>query len=178
MKFVWILLGVGALALVIKARSGDGKNTDKSKKSSNRPLLQDKPKAVKKWEPAEIAFERNLEKIVPLLRGVAKDRISNIADWNSVIIGINNDELTDMWKTGAHRPEMWVTYLQTFGLQVDWVESFECIEEHKEMYSTIENESPEVGKKYVVTSPCWIYTNESNQKSVILKGVVKQKEIV
>lgn len=178
MKIVWILLGLGVLALVIKAGSGEAKDRSKSKKPSNRPLLQDKPKVVKKWEPAEIAFERNLQKIVPLLRGVTKDGISNIEDWNSVVISIDNDELTDMWKTGANRPEMWVTYLQTFGLQVDWVEAFECIEEHKEMYYTNENESPEVGVKYVVTSPCWIYTNESNQKSVILKGIVRQKEIV
>ena len=48
--------------------------------------------------PAEIVFSENIDKFKPLLKGVSKNQITNKEDWTSLIVSINNDELTSMWK--------------------------------------------------------------------------------
>lgn len=180
MKFVWIALAIGAIVLIAKMRKGinprkGGEGTQKSgRKPAPTPHVKPLPLKEKKiWEPAEVAIEKNLNKIAPLLRGVTRDCITNDDEWTSLIVSINNDDLIELWKKCVKRPELWVTYLQTFNLQMDWVDSFEGLKEYKEQYANEDGSEIEVGKKYSVIAPCWIHTNANNQKSVILKGIVK-----
>ena len=170
MKFVWIALAIGAIVLIARKRNegGDNKKTEKKRQP---PVLP--PKKEKVWEPAEFAVEKNLTKIAPLLRGVSRESITNSEEWTSLVISINNDDLTQLWKECVKRPELWVTYLQTFKLQMEWVDSFEGLDGYKEKYSMENGDDIVIGKKYRVVSPCWIYTDKNNQKSVILKGIVK-----
>ena len=56
---------------------------------------------------------------------------------------------------------------------MDWVDSFVGLEEYKELYENEDGNEIEVGIKYSVVAPCWIHTDANNQKSVILKGIVK-----
>lgn len=170
MKFVWIALAIGAIVLIARKRNEGGDNKKTEKKRQSPVLPQKKEKA---WEPAEFAVEKNLTKIAPLLRGVSRESITNSEDWTSLVISINNDDLTQLWKECVKRPELWVTYLQTFKLQMEWVDSFEGLDGYKEKYSMENGDEIVVGKKYRVVSPCWIYTDKNNQKSVILKGIVK-----
>lgn len=171
MKFVWIALAIGAIVLISKMRKGGEETTKPGKGPAPTPPV--KPLPPKVWEPAEVAIEKNLNKIAPLLRGVTRERITNDNDWTSLIVSINNDDLIELWKKSVKRPELWVTYLQTFNIQMDWVDSFVGLEEYKELYENEDGNEIEVGIKYSVVAPCWIHTDANNQKSVILKGIVK-----
>lgn len=171
MKFVWIALAIGAIVLISKMRKGGEETTKPGKGPAPTPPV--KPLPPKVWEPAEVAIEKNLNKIAPLLRGVTRERITNDNDWTSLIVSINNDDLIELWKKSVKRPELWVTYLQTFNIQMDWVDSFVGLEEYKEQYENEDGNEIEVGIKYSVVAPCWIHTDANNQKSVILKGIVK-----
>lgn len=171
MKFVWIALAIGAIVLISKMRKGEEETTKPGKGPGPTPPV--KPLPPKVWEPAEVAIEKNLSKIAPLLRGVTRECITNDNDWTSLIVSINNDDLIELWKKSVKRPELWVTYLQTFNIQMDWVDSFVGLEEYKELYENEDGNEIEVGIKYSVVAPCWIHTDANNQKSVILKGIVK-----
>lgn len=171
MKFVWIALAIGAIVLISKMRKGEEETTKPDKGPGPTPPV--KPLPPKVWEPAEVAIEKNLSKIAPLLRGVTRECITNDNDWTSLIVSINNDDLIELWKKSVKRPELWVTYLQTFNIQMDWVDSFVGLEEYKELYENEDGNEIEVGIKYSVVAPCWIHTDANNQKSVILKGIVK-----
>ena len=110
------------------------------------------------------------------MRGVSKGQITNKRDWTTLIVSINNDDLTSMWKAASNRPDLWMTYLQTFGLQIDLLDSFEALEEYREMYDTSDRTPLQIGKVYKVVHNCWIYTDEDNQKSVALKGIVSLED--
>lgn len=123
------------------------------------------------WEPAEIAVFKHLEQIKPLLHGVTKTQISNKELWTDVIVSINNEELTEMWGSAINRPGLWITYLQSFGIQSDFTSEFTCLPEYQDMY--INKEGVMInGNKYRVISPCWIYTDSDNIKHIIQKGIV------
>mgnify|MGYP006916145885 CR=1 FL=1 len=142
-----------------------------------RKDTQNDNKPKKDYAPADIAFKDNLKTFTPLLKGVSKKEITNRTKWTEAIISVNNEELTDLWKASNKRPELWITYLQTFGLQMDWVDSFVAMEYHTELYDVDSNEKIEVGQKYKVISSCWLYTDDNNEKSVVCKGVVKKTNV-
>lgn len=186
--FGGILIGgaIGAVA-VFASRSKSKKEIDNLKKKEQE--LQAELERVKKqaqnaaqttsnsntqYVPADIAFKENMDLFIPLLDGVTKHEISNRAKWTEIIVSINNDELTELWRAANNRPDLWVTYLQTFGLQMDWVDTFEAAEYHKEMYDDKAGIELQIGKNYKVLSACWILTDENNLKSVAKKGVVSQ----
>ncbi|GEM_PF-6909466 len=125
------------------------------------------------WESAEMAFKRNMEEIIPLLRGVHSECIANKEQWCFVINKIANMELASLWDAGSKRPALWITCLQSFGLQADLIEVFEGVKGYEEMYDVEDGSALEKEKKYRVIFPCWLYTDEKNSKSVALKGVVK-----
>ena len=173
MKFVWIALAIGAIVLISKMRKGGEKTTKPGKRPEPTPPVKPLPPKEKKvWVPAEIVFADNIDRFKPLLSGVSNSAIINKKDWTSLVVSINNDELTSMWESAINKPELWITYLQTFGLQIDLLDSFEALEEYKEMYETSDGTPLQIGATYKVVSNCWIYTDENNQKSVALKGVV------
>lgn len=128
----------------------------------------------KPYVPAEIVVRENLGLISPLLKGVSKKGIINNQDWTEAIISINNDELTDIWKASNNRPELWMTYLQTFGFQIDYVDTFEAAPHHSELYDDMSGEDLAIGQMYKVMSYCWIYTDDNNEKSVACKGLVSK----
>lgn len=129
---------------------------------------------VENYAPADIAFKENLKKFASLLKGVSKQEITNRQEWTEAIVSVNNEELTDLWMAANKRPELWMTYLQTFGLQIDLVDSFEAAAYHAELYDDLSHEDLKIGQKYKVVSSCWIYTDENNEKSVVCKGTVSK----
>ena len=185
MKIVWIALGIagiGAIALIVrkkeerKKEEGEILNVSTTNDTSSTEDVVIDISSPKEWIPAEIAFVDNLDKFKPLLRGVSKGHITNKKDWTSLVVSINNDELTSMWESAINKPELWITYLQTFGLQIDLLDPFEAFEEYKEMYETSDRTPLQIGKVYKVVHNCWIYTDENNQKSVALKGIVSLED--
>lgn len=187
-----ILIGLAAGgAFAIAGHSKSKKEIDKLKrdeknlrdelererrKTSSNPKPDSTPKTdtEKEYVPAEIAFKENLEKFAYLLKGVSKQEITNRQDWTETIITINNEELTDLWMTANKRPDLWMTYLQTFGLQIDLVDSFEATSYHTELYEDASGKVLEMGQMYKVVSSCWIYTDDNNEKSVVCKGLVSK----
>lgn len=185
---LWFATGIVVAIVFIKYKKGPcvkKSEEDLTSDTSNTPLevnsghndgQTDEPSALRpKWTPAEIAVKDNLKKIIPLLDGVSQDGISNMDKWKEIIVSINNEDLTDMWKSAINRPNLWITYLQTFGLQRDLTAEFTCISEYRDMYSTEDDSELQDKKTYKVITPCWIYTDNDNNKEVVLKGVVKEK---
>ncbi len=172
MKIIWIALGIIGANVLIKTMLLLKKDTENGKDNKTSSSKDGKKLSPKEWIPAETAFTDNLDKFKPLLSGVSNSAIINKKDWTSLVVSINNDELTSMWESAINKPELWITYLQTFGLQIDLLDSFEALEEYKEMYETSDGTPLQIGATYKVVSNCWIYTDENNQKSVALKGVV------
>lgn len=125
------------------------------------------------WKPAIVAVREHLDEIFPLLRGVSFTKIDNMEDWKNLLISIHNDDLIEMWKDVIARPNLWITYLQTFGIQQDLTSEFTYVPEYDEMYSCIGDDF-NTGDTYSVISPCWIYTDAENHQTVALKGKVKK----
>lgn len=146
------------------------KKTSCNSNSDSIPITE----TIEDYCPADIAFKENLDKFAPLLKGVSRQEITNQQEWTEIIVSINNEELTDLWMAANKRPELWMTYLQTFGLQIDLVDSFEAAAYHAELYDDLSHEDLIIGQKYKVVSSCWIYTDENNEKSVICKGTVSK----
>ena len=176
--FSGILIGLtagGLLAAVCrskrKKRSDKCGVTEELEKKKNKKSSHGNDE---NYIPADIAFKENLNRFVILLDGVSKNEIRNKAQWTDVIISTNNNDLIELWRAANNRPDLWVTYLQTFGLQMDWVDTFEAAEYHKEMYDDKTGLELQIGKNYKVLSACWILTDENNLKSVAKKGVVSQ----
>lgn len=132
------------------------------------------PKAEKIWEPAIVAVRKNLSNIFSLLGGVSASKIDNMEEWKNLLISIHNDELIDMWRDVIKQPNLWITYLQTFGIQQDLTLEFTYLPEYEEMYSCID-EDFKAGYIYTVISPCWIYTDQDNNQTVALRGKVTKK---
>jgi hypothetical protein len=124
----------------------------------------------------EIAFLREKDRLFPLLRGVSSSNITNKDEWKKIIDEINNEDLTAMWNNGSKNPNLWVIYLQSFGIQQDFLTEFVGIVEYNERYNVSNATQIEVGKTYQVLFPCWIYTDRNNIKQVALKGVVEIKK--
>lgn len=174
----------------VKLESPTKNNTDSITHSNNKfkgeltsttsvsiDSSSDKSKNKEAWEPAIVAVRRNLTAIFALLGGVSVSRIDNMEEWKNLLISIHNDDLIDMWRDVITRPNLWITYLQTFGIQQDLTSEFTYLPEYVEMYSCI-GEEFKVGEVYTVISPCWIYTNADNNQSVALRGKAIKKHLI
>lgn len=150
------------------------KSKDRQKKKLSNQ--EDRPKEERPYVAPDKAFWDNKSKLFPLLRGVSCDGITNKDEWTAIIREIRNEELSHMWNAGMQNHNLWITYLQSFGVQMDIITEFEGMEGFNEMYDTVDGKSIEIGKEYVVVSPCWIFTDTSNVKSVALRGVVRIKK--
>lgn len=178
-NILWAALGATAVIVVAAIASRKRKKIHKPESDTvpnPEPKYDPQPKSDDKWVPASVAFKDNIARIKPLLHGVGTDGISNAEQWKEVIVSINNEDLTDMWKTAISRPGLWLTYLQTFGLQRDLTAEFTCLPEYSEMYDDATSKQLINGEKYIVVSPCWIYTNSDNNQEVAVKGFVKKKD--
>lgn len=176
-KILWIAVAIIVVFFIVKALRSDRKRLEQQvPKPLSEPEVKPEPEQPQKpWTPAEIAVQENLDLIKPLLRGVTKTDIANKGQWSSVITSIDNEDLSDMWQDAQKQPGLWYTYLQTFGLQCDLVSEFTCLPDYMERYSTDDGQPLECNNVYVVESPCWIYTDSENNKSVALKGIVTKK---
>ena len=64
-----------------------------------------------------------------------------------------------------------------WGLKPEYCTSFVATEKDKEMYETLNGEAVIKGYKYVVNSPCWILTDDTqSKKTIVLKGIVTNED--
>lgn len=154
------------------------RSKEKNNKEANNTQrdTQTETDSTRTCELPEIAFLREKDRLFPLLRGVSSSNITNKDEWKKIIEEINNEDLTAMWNNGSKNPNLWVIYLQSFGIQQDFLTEFVGIVEYNERYNVSNATQIEVGKTYQVLFPCWIYTDRNNIKQVALKGVVEIKK--
>lgn len=125
-------------------------------------------------EPASTALINNIQRIKPLLKGIEKGNIDKSA-WSDVIVDINNQELIEIWEKVLNNPEAWIRILSSWGIAHDPCTEFTYIKGREQLYDLIDGGDMKVGFSYTVVNSCWILTDPSGEKSVIVKGNVKPK---
>mgnify|MGYP000763703238 CR=1 FL=1 len=126
---------------------------------------------------AKDAFINNLTLFVPHLNSLLGNAYKE-ETWTDIIIGINNDELTSLWKRVHSRPEAMLRLLASWGICPDRCMEFVASKAECDNYDLADGGYIIQGEHYVVVSNSWIYTTtENNQtiKKIILKGEAKKK---
>lgn len=126
---------------------------------------------------AKRAFLENIDVFAPKLSTLLSDNY-NQSEWTDEIIGINNPDLIQIWKKIYKNKESVLRLFSSWGLKPEMCSSFVCQPSNRELYQLTDHSMLEIGKKYIVTSMCWILTatNEKgeNIKKVIIKGIVSK----
>lgn len=124
---------------------------------------------------AKESFIKNINKFTSKLNSLL-DASYNSSDWTDDIVGLNNAELTGIWKRINKNVDSILRIFAMWGLKPEYCTSFAGIDNYKEMYVTDTGACIEKGIRYIVKSPCWILTdNATGKKEIILKGVVEHE---
>ena len=159
-------------ALQSQLNAAKGQETGGKKPVTPKPAPAEKPYKNENKQSAKEAFVENVKKFVPNLNTLL-DGTYNSSQWTEIIVDINNDELTNLWKRANKKSDNVLRIFGMWGLKPEYCTSFVATENNKEMYETINGESIIKGNKYVVKSPCWILTDDTqSKKTIVLKGIV------
>ena len=146
------------------------------KKEEPRETPKPAPVEPSKKMSAKEAFVENVKKFVPNLNTLL-DGTYNSSQWTEIIVDINNDELTNLWKRANKKSDNVLRIFGMWGLKPEYCTSFVATEKDKEMYETINGESIIKGHKYVVKSPGWILTDDTQSRNtIVLKGIVTNED--
>ncbi len=142
--------------------------------------VKDEPRKKFNQVAAKNACLNNIDRFAPLLHSLVDGTYSQPsiqAQWNDLIVDINNQDLIDMWHLMRKSDSTIKQVLAQWGLTSDTCTNFDCMDFHKSIYATESGQSLMTGKHYTVLSPCWILTSNSDngaaQKIVVKKGIVK-----
>lgn len=153
-----------------------GQETGGNKAVTPKPAHAEKPDKNESKQSAKEAFVENVKKFVPNLNTLL-DGTYDSSQWTEIIVDINNDELTSLWKKANRKVDNILRIFGMWGLKPEYCTSFVATENNKEMYKTINGESIIKGHKYVVKSPCWILTDDTqSKKTIVLKGIVTNED--
>lgn len=163
-------------ALQSQLNAAKGQETRGEKPVTPKPAPAEKPYKNENKQSAKEAFVGNVNKFVPNLNTLL-DGTYNSSQWTEIIVDINNDELTNLWKRANKKSDNVLRIFGMWGLKPEYCTSFVATEKDKEMYETINGESIIKGHKYVVKSPCWILTDDTqSKKTIVLKGIVTNED--
>lgn len=123
---------------------------------------------------AKEAFLGNIDKFAPHLVNLEKGEV-DWNKWSDVIIEISNNNLYHVWKSVLKKHDAWIRVMASWGLSFDSCIEFVYAKGREDLYDTEDGTKMQEGIKYSVLSPCWIVTTSIGKKSVVKKGVVKQK---
>lgn len=126
---------------------------------------------------AKDAFTNNLSLFVPHLNSLLGNDYKE-ETWTDLIIGINNEDLTNLWKRVHSRPEAMLRLLASWGICPDRCMEFFASKTECDIYDLADGSRITQGECYIVISNSWIYTTtENNQtiKKIIIKGKAKKK---
>lgn len=161
---------ISALQSQLNAAKGQG--TGGKKPVTPKPAPEEKPYKNENKQSAKEAFVENVKKFVPNLNTLL-DGTYNSSQWTEIIVDINNDELTNLWKRANKKSDNVLRIFGMWGLKPEYCTSFVATDKDKEMYETLNGEAVIKGYKYVVKSPCWILTDDTqSKKTIVLKGIV------
>lgn len=163
-------------ALQSQLNAAKGQETGGTKTVAPKLTHAEKPDKNESKQSAKEAFVENVKKFVPNLNTLL-DGTYNSSQWTEIIVDINNDELTSLWKKANKKVDYILRIFGMWGLKPEYCTSFVATENNKEMYETINGESIIKGNKYVVKSPCWILTDDTqSKKTIVLKGIVTNED--
>lgn len=163
-------------ALQSQLNAAKGQETGGKKPVTPKPAPAEKLYKNENKQSAKEAFVENVKKFVPNLNTLL-DGTYNSSQWTEIIVDINNDELTGLWKKANKKVEYILRIFGMWGLKPEYCTSFVATENNKEMYETINGESIIKGNKYIVKSPCWILTDDTqSKKTIVLKGIVTNED--
>lgn len=119
------------------------------------------------------AFLKNLNHMDKLFN--ALDSNSRIpSEVNDIIIGINNQQLTEIWKRVNTNPIALRRILSQWGIKAEGIKSFKALAFHRERYELEDGSNMKIGKTHTVLIDCWVYTfknkNGNNVQQIIKKG--------
>ena len=101
----------------------------------------------------------------------------NSSQWTEIIVDINNDELTNIWKKASKKVDYVLRIFGMWGLKPEYCTSFVANGIEMGMYETINGEAIIKGHKYFVKTPCWILTDDAqSKKTIVLKGTVTDED--
>ena len=146
------------------------------KKEEPRETPKPAPEEPSKNMSAKEAFVENLDKFVPKLNTLL-DGTYNSTQWSEIIVDINNDELTNLWKRANKKVDNVLRIFGMWGLKPEYCTSFVATEKDMEMYETLNGDAVIKGHKYIVKTPCWILTDDTqSKKTIVLKGAVTNED--
>lgn len=163
-------------ALQSQLNAAKGQETGGEKPVTPKPAPAENPYKNENKQTAKEAFVENVKKFVPNLNTLL-DGTYNSSQWTEIIVDINNDELTNLWKRANKKSDNVLRIFGMWGLKPEYCTSFVATEKDKEMYETLNGEAVIKGYKYVVKSPCWILTDDTqSKKTIVLKGIVTNED--
>lgn len=191
--FPWII-ALGSIAYVVKTSSKQSKmlhdkdveiatlkeqlKKENVKAQSHEPTVSVVSNSDKKMPgPAKDAFVKNLSLFTPHLNSLLGHDYKE-ETFTDLIIGINNEELTNLWKRVHSRPEAMLRLLASWGICPDRCMEFVASKTECDIYDLVDGGHITQGERYVVISNSWVYTtteNNQNIKKIIIKGKAKKK---
>lgn len=176
MKFVWIVLAIGAIVLISKmsksGKSGGGDDDGINPGDENTPFQINKNQAKK-------VFLLNIDKFAPILPSLNNESFDPRL-WTEMIVTINDSHLIELWKkyvSVADVKDRWKRLLASWQIKSDDCKSFTCVRKDNISSYTLPNgDAITMGEKYKVETACWVYTCEDQEgnvcKRIISKGIV------
>lgn len=126
---------------------------------------------------AKDAFIKNISMFVPLLPKL-QHGIMDSKEWNSVILSINNPNLTSDWEKRCNLPiQRWIDKLASWGVSCEKCTAFKGNKYYADKYEITSDPKMIEGKQYEVIDWYWVLTSTNaegiTEKKIILKGKAK-----
>lgn len=142
-------------------------------------LLQEWGVSIVNKSQAKKAFLSNIQTFVPILSSLNDDTF-NAKVWTEYIVTVNDFHLIELWKkyvSAEDTKNKWKRLLASWQVKSDVCKSFTCVsEDNKASYTLSDGSAITEGVKYKVEKPCWVYTFEKEDgtivKEILTKGIV------
>lgn len=123
------------------------------------------------------AFIKNIDFFLPLLPKL-QHGIMDSKEWNSIILSINNPNLTMDWEKRCNLPiQRWIDKLASWGVSCEKCTSFKGNEYYVDKYEITSDSEMLEGKQYEVIDWYWVLTTINaegvTEKKILLKGKAK-----
>lgn len=197
--FYWIA-GIGLAFIIGRAvlkkmskKESKSSSEDIGSSSNKNPTLLKEPVVLVKEEKqirdlkgnemlketcsSKQAFLKNINLFLPLLPKL-QHGIMNTKEWNSVILSIDNPNLTSDWEKRCNLPiQRWIDKLASWGVSCEKCTAFKGNEYYADKYEITSDSGMVEGKQYEVIDWYWVLTSTNvegvTEKIVILKGKAK-----
>ena len=126
---------------------------------------------------AVVCAFKNIDFFLPLLPKL-QHGIMDSKEWNSIILSINNPNLTMDWEKRCNLPiQRWIDKLASWGVSCEKCTSFKGNEYYVDKYEITSDSEMLEGKQYEVIDWYWVLTTINaegvTEKKILLKGKAK-----